>query len=91
MIRLRRYWITLLPDAPITSGFFSPLGYGVTAWTEDDALALLGAALFSGATPSGIVKIVADIDVSTLDAGHILPNIDPPNWRGVWYPQGLLQ
>jgi hypothetical protein len=29
------------------------------------------------------------VDVSALDSGHILPNIEPPNWRGIWFPRGF--
>jgi hypothetical protein len=21
--------------------------------------------------------------------GHVIPNMAPPNWRGIWYPKGF--
>ena len=35
-----------------------------------------------------IRRIIPDVDVSTLDAGHILPDMAPPNRRGIWFPMG---
>jgi hypothetical protein len=29
-----------------------------------------------------------DVDVQSLDQGHVIPNMHPPNWRGIWYPKG---
>ena len=69
---LRRYWFR----RPV--GF----GYGVTAFTVEDAERLLARA----GLPSDWVEVVADVDVSTLDAEHVLPNIGGVTFRGVWYP-----
>jgi hypothetical protein len=27
--------------------------------------------------------------VRDLDQGHVIPNMAPPNWRGIWYPKGF--
>jgi len=35
-----------------------------------------------------VTDIIEDVDVSTLDANHVLPNMAPPNLRGVWFPLG---
>jgi hypothetical protein len=88
-MRLRRYWFRFDNAAPNQAASLSPLGYGVTAWTQEDALALLGAALFGGGSPAVIAEIITDVDVSALDSGHILPNIEPPHWRGIWFPRGF--
>jgi hypothetical protein len=79
---LRRFWLKFEGDR------ISPLGYGVTAWTEEDALLLIRYQVFQGAT---LLKaaIARDVDVSKLDAGHILPNMESPNWRGIWFPRGF--
>ena len=67
----------------------SRYGLGVTAWTPDDAMAVAQEALGTDdLRPSSVDE---DIDVSTRDAGHVLPNMSPPNERGVWYPMGLAQ
>jgi hypothetical protein len=77
---LRRFWFRLEGSRE--------LGYGVTAWTEEDAAFLIRYFFFKGGPlPKAIVT--ADVDVPTLDAGHVLPNMESPNWRGVWYPRGF--
>jgi len=79
---LHRYWITLSDPA---AG--SRLGYGVTAYDEHDARSILGHVVFNGALPE-ISDVREDVDVRDLDQGHVIPNMNPPNWRGVWYPKG---
>lgn len=84
---LRRYWIQF--DAtqatlPIGLGH----GCGVTAYDYSDAVALLKDRVFGGESPPEAKNIVEDIDVSTLDAGHVLPNMSDPSTRGVWFPLG---
>jgi hypothetical protein len=92
-MRLRRYWFRFDNATSNQAASLSPLGYGVTAWTQEDALSLLGDALFDGRQPTDIAEIITDVDVSALDAGHILPNMESPNWRSIWFPRGfaLLQ
>jgi hypothetical protein len=75
---LRRFWF------PATAGF----GVGVTAESEADArrLAEEAAARY---LPRGaqLLSAVPDVDVQTLDPGHVLPNMGPVVVRGVWYPR----
>jgi hypothetical protein len=80
---LIRYWVEVqLPDGLLQSRYF-----GVTAYSLDDALSLLQAcAAYTLPTPPVVVHAVPNVDVSTLDAGHVLPNMVPPNKRGVWFP-----
>jgi hypothetical protein len=33
-----------------------------------------------------VLEVVEDVDVRDLDQGHVVPNIGPVNFRGVWYP-----
>ena len=77
---LHRYWIKLAPPAPV--GF--TLGCGVTAFSEDDARALLQGEFSE--TPPVIATVEADVDVSSLDAKHIIPNMGDCTQRGFWYP-----
>jgi hypothetical protein len=66
------------------------MGCGITAWNYDDAISLLDKQIFKGAPIPKVTKFIENIDVSTLDANHILPNIgNPPNVRGIWYPMGF--
>jgi hypothetical protein len=64
------------------------LGCGVTAWTPDDAAMLLQKGPFGGNQMPAIAEIIVDVEVSALDPGHVLPNMEPPVWRGVWFPKG---
>ncbi len=60
------------------------IGCAITAFDGDDALRLL-AEVFDA--PPRPVRVIHDVDVSALDSGHVLPNMNPPNERGVWFPQ----
>jgi hypothetical protein len=64
------------------------LGYGVTAYDYADALQILRWQAFDNNPLPPVASVIEDVDVSTLDAGHILPNMHPPNWRGIWFPMG---
>lgn len=86
MNRLRRYWfrfLSLPPHNPLQ------LGCGVTAY--DDAMTLLKERIFSSEAVPAIASVVEDIDVSTLDPGHVLPNIGLVTVRGIWFPLGYFE
>lgn len=83
--QLRRFWIRFENDR------YSAFGYGVTAWTEGDALTLLCNAVGLEAATLTDLTIETDVDVSTLDQRHVIPNMDSPNWRGVWFPRGYAR
>lgn len=70
--RLRRFWFRR------AVGF----GYGVTAYSVDDAEYLIEAA----GLQADWVGVVENIDVSSLDERHVLPNVGYVTFRGVWYP-----
>jgi hypothetical protein len=71
---LRRYWFKT------EEGF----GLGVTAYSLDDAKALLRGA--NVLWDYQVLDIVEDVDIRDLDQNHVIPNMGPPNFRGVWYP-----
>ncbi len=82
---LHRYWFEFEAGAlPLGAR----LGCGVTAYNEEDARRLLANAVFRGSAFPRVRRVVEDVDVSTLDAGHVLPNMLPPTNRGVWFPAG---
>ena len=73
---LHRYWF------PATLGF----GVGVTAFSLEEAHQLASHArqfLLAGAV---LGEPLVNIDVSTLDELHVIPNIGACNFRGIWYP-----
>ncbi len=57
----------------------------MTAYDYDDAIAILRQRVFEGAEPA-IAEAIADVDVSTLDKNHVLPNMGSTVVRGVWFP-----
>jgi hypothetical protein len=67
-VHLHRYWFKFEGEV----GY----GYGVTAWTEEDALNLLRLRVFAK-RPMPRYVVAMDIDVSTLDPGHIRPTWRP--------------
>lgn len=81
---LHRYWIRLAEDVkPSLSEF------GVTAFDETDALAILSHVAFGGEPLPEVLEVRQDVDVRNLDQGRVVPNMAPPNWRGIWYPKGF--
>jgi len=81
---LRRYWVEFaLPEEPLQ---WPPRACGVTAYTVEDALHVLRVALFPREPLPPVHTVIEDVDLRALDAKHILPNITPPVWCGVWYP-----
>jgi hypothetical protein len=78
LVQLRRFWF------PIPGR----LGIGITATSLAEARELAEQTrrtIWPDAAP--IDAVVEDVDVSTLDRGHVLPNMRPPVWPGVWFPQ----
>lgn len=86
MTLLHRYWLRFDLQDPRPSVL--RVGCGVTAFSREDALSLVRQEVFGGAALPPVVEIVEDVDVSALDAGHILPNMEEPVSRGVWFPMG---
>jgi hypothetical protein len=73
---LTRYWIDV-------AGW---IGYGVTAYSEAEALRLAQEAAELVGKDFTVISVTPDIDVRTLDEGHVRPNMGPPCNHGVWFP-----
>lgn len=82
---LKRYWFKFDDLPPYNT---LRLGCGVTAYNYDDALALLTQSVFKDTTVPPIKSVVENVDISTLDRGHVIPNMEAPVWRGVWFSRG---
>ena len=80
---LYRYWVTFS-----SNGNSSPLnlGCGVTASSQSEAEAMIRDVIFPLFGERELSSIQKDIDVKTLEADHVLPNIGNPAVRGVWFP-----
>jgi hypothetical protein len=74
--QLHRYWFQTKEH----------LGYGVTAYSEDDARNLIEDIVGPVLLDDKLVRVIVDVDVRDLDQGHVIPNMGPPNLRGVWFP-----
>ena len=61
------------------------LGIGVTPHTLEDARRMISERLTIGDFGE-IIEIVTDVDVRSLDQGHVIPNMGPCSNRGIWYP-----
>jgi hypothetical protein len=60
-----------------------------SAHNYEDAIFIIQRNVFEGNSIPPIKKLIENVDVATLDAGHILPNMFSPSWRGIWFPQGF--
>ncbi len=81
---LHRYWFRWAHDADTRVG--GALGCGVSAVDLEDAKWLIDDVLDGDPLPP-VAEVVEDVDVRTLDAGHVLSNMGDPTTRGVWFPQ----
>jgi hypothetical protein len=89
MQRLRRFWVEFaLPSPPVDSPPGVMAGCGVTAFDTADALNIIQTNVFRGGELPPLQSLVADVDVSSLDSRHVIPNIGNVLKRGVWFPQG---
>lgn len=78
---LTAYWIkSPFPHAP--------LGFGVTAWSLDDALGIISALGFVRNLTDGLagVQVHEGIRFAELDQPHVVANMGPIVVRGMWFP-----
>jgi hypothetical protein len=78
---LTAFWI--VPPSP-----HGPLGFGVTAWSLDDALRIIRALGYGRYLPDGLSALVIreGVTVADLDQPHVVANMGPIVVRGMWYP-----
>lgn len=83
---LKRFWIRFKSIPPYNS---LRLGCGVTALNYDDALTIVKDTVFEGGDLPDIESVIENVDLSALDPKHVVPNMEPWVWRGVWFPKGF--
>jgi hypothetical protein len=66
------------------------LGYGVTAYSRDDAEALLKSFGYPR-EGEAVTRIVEGIKHAELEPSHVAPNAGPIILRGVWFPNHSFQ
>ena len=69
---LLRYWF-VLDTQPFSNSYF-----GVTAFDYADALEHLKRKVFPGKEVPPVREVTENVDVNSLDPGHVLPNMEPP-------------
>ncbi|MBN8861712.1 MAG: hypothetical protein J0H29_25235 [Sphingobacteriales bacterium] len=83
---LKRYWF----EFDIENVFAFPpgigLGCGVTAINYDDAIQIMDKKIFYNIKMPPIKKYIEDIDINQLDQYHVIPNMNIPTERGIWFP-----
>jgi YD repeat-containing protein len=87
-MKLRRFWLEFegeLEDG-LPPGVL--MGCGATAESKKEALELVRLLVFGGEALPRIKKLVEDVDISTLDQNHVVPNMRAPVMRGIWFPLG---
>ena len=88
-MKLHRYWITF-EGVSFTTYRQLLMGCGVTALTPEDALFIIQKKMLENEEPPPVKEMIVDVDVSTLDSNHILPNIrGNVTARGIWFPGGF--
>ena len=73
---LRRFWF------PLSRGF----GIGVTAATENEAREMAEQTRERYFADAAFTGFVPDVEISSLDQRHVVPNAGPVVVHGVWYP-----
>lgn len=84
-----RYWFEFENNSNQDLPFGLTVGCGITACNYEDALAILRQKVFKDRPVAAIKNVIENVDISTLDEGHVLPNVPATvTTKGVWYPAG---
>ncbi|PUZ22961.1 hypothetical protein DCC81_21335 [Chitinophaga parva] len=85
---MMRYWFEFdfTNYDKVPSGLL--MGCGVTGYGYEDVINILKEKVFINKSLPEIKKVAENIDLQELDQNHVLPNINSPNQRGVWFPLG---
>lgn len=75
--QLTRYWFKSVNN----------LGVGITAYSLDDARWILDRVIKDHMLNVEIKEIIEGVDIRSLHQGKVIPNMNPPNFRGVWFPK----
>ena len=84
----KRCWFEFEIDAAFNFPPGIGIGCGVTAVDYNDAVKILDEKVFHSIKRPSFKKVIEDVDISTLDQRHVIPNMKPPVNRGVWFPLG---
>ena len=92
MAKLIRFWVEFeKPDEDVIKNIVRKgvgRGCGVTAFTKEDAINIMKETVFRNEDLPKILKLIENVDVNTLDQGHVIPNMGVVSIRGIWHPKG---
>lgn len=86
-MQLIRFWFITHPENK-----FGPKNIGVTAYSKDLAKSIIKKEAAKNpyiemiAVNLESAKVVEGIDIRLLDRDHVVPNIGPVIFEGMWYP-----
>jgi hypothetical protein len=83
-----RFWIEFELENNRTYPPGIGIGCGVSAIDYQDAVEILKRKMFKETEMPKIKRHVPNVDIRELDQGHVIPNMNPPNYRGIWFPLG---
>lgn len=85
---MRRFWIKfdLSIDEDTPPGLL--MGCGVTAEDISEAKFLIKKKVFNNKELPSIVDIIENVNISSLDAGHVISNMGNIFIKGIWFPKG---
>ncbi|MCB0514605.1 MAG: hypothetical protein R2798_01105 [Chitinophagales bacterium] len=63
-------------------------GCGITAYSYEQAIFLLNEKVFRNQDIPNTFECIENVDISTLDQGHVIPNMKAPIFFGIWFPIG---
>lgn len=86
---MTRYWITFVNPKNDKATNWVGSGVGVTAPSLEAALKIIERQMFADEQMPKVLNCIEDVDVSTLDAHHVLPNMGLSVSHGIWFPQGF--
>ena len=85
---MKRYWFEFDLGGCESPPLGISRGCGVTAQSQGDAIKIIQEKVFFGRDLPPLTAVVEDVDVATLDEGHVRPNMGNPVTPGVWFPLG---
>jgi len=84
----KRFWFEFEIDTAFNYPPGIGRGCGVTAFNYEDAVMILDEKVFTRISRPSFKAVVENVDIRLLDQGHVIPNMKPPIYRGVWFPLG---
>lgn len=87
MQNIKRFWFEFEIDNVSLYPSGIGCGCGISAYSYQDAIAIIKQEVFKDIEMPKIKKYIENVDIRDLDKGHVIPNMKPPIYRGVWFPQ----